>query len=155
GKPLEECDRLANLVGAGSQAIALAEGAATGAGGPLTTVIDIPLLFVLALRTIIKIGHCYGYALDQPSDRSYVLGVLLAATSDSLATRRERLVRLRQVEDWLLEETQRDLIAQELASILFQLEVFEEVPGVGAISGALLNLAFIRRADTTARREFQ
>jgi hypothetical protein len=81
--------------------------------------------------------------------------VLLAATSDSLATRRQRLVRLRQVEDWLLEETQRDIIAQELASILFQLEILEEVPGVGAISGALLNLTFIRRADTTARRAFQ
>ena len=40
-----------------------------------------------------------------------------------------------------------EIIGQELASILFQLEMFEEVPGVGAASGALLNLAWIRRVD--------
>src|SRR5262249_35919415 len=35
-KPLEECDRLAKQVGLAAQALAVAEGAATGAGGVLT-----------------------------------------------------------------------------------------------------------------------
>ncbi len=155
GKPLEACDRLADRVGRRSQAVSAAEGAATGAGGALTTLIDIPLLFVLALRTVLKIGHCYGYPLDRPEDRPYVLGVLLAATSGSLATRRERLGRLEEVEDWLLQETQQDVATQEIASLLFQFELFGELPGVGAVSGAVLNLAFIRRVDVTARRVFQ
>jgi len=50
---------------------------------------------------------------------------------------------------------QEDVIAEELASLLFQLEVFEDVPGVGAATGALFNLAFVRRVDVTARRVFQ
>ena len=39
----------------------------------LTTLIDIPLLFILSLRTILKIGHCYGYPLDQRRDRHFVV----------------------------------------------------------------------------------
>ena len=81
--------------------------------------------------------------------------MLLAATSGTLATRRERLATLREIEDKLVEQSQEDIVAEEVASFLFQLEVFEDVPGVGAVSGALLNLAFIRRVEITARRVFQ
>jgi hypothetical protein len=42
-----------------------------------------------------------------------------------------------------------------VASFVFQLEVFEDVPGVGAVSGALLNVGFMRRVEVTARRVFQ
>jgi hypothetical protein len=154
-EPLEECDRLALQVGVAAQVLATAEGAATGAGGVLTTLIDIPLLFVLSLRTILKVGHCYGYTLDHPHDRTLVLGILITATSGSLATKRQRIDQLREVKHLLVEETQEDILADEALSVLFQLEVFEEVPGIGAISGALLNLAFVRRVEITARRVFQ
>ena len=120
----------------GADVWATVEGAATGAGGVLTTVIDIPLLFILSLRTILRIGHCYGYTLDHPHDQKFVLGVLIAATSGSLATRRKRLDQLREIEHLLVEETQEEILADELLSLLFQLEIFEEVPGVGLISGA-------------------
>ena len=83
-KPLEECDALADRVERSSQSIAAVEGAATGAGGVLTTLLDIPLLFVLSLGTIRKIGHCYGYPLDRHNDRPFVLGVLIAAMAGSL-----------------------------------------------------------------------
>lgn len=154
-KPLEDCDRLAFQVSAAAQSLATVEGAATGAGGVLTTLIDIPLMFVLALRTILKVGHCYGYTLDRAEDRHFVLGVLIAASSSSLQVRRKRLEDLRQIEEMLLEETQEEIVAEELLSLLFQLEIFEDVPGVGMISGALLNLFFIRRIDRTARHVFQ
>ncbi len=153
--PLEHCDRIASRVCVGSQVWAAVEGAATGAGGVLTTLIDIPLLFILSLRTIIKIGHCYGYPLDARKDRNFVLGVLIAATSGSLATRRKRLDQLHELEHFLIHETQEEIVAEEVLSLLFQLEVFEDIPAIGAISGGLLNLAFIRRVDLTARRVFQ
>ena len=133
-KPLEECDRLAIQVIAAARTLTTAEGALTGAGGVLTTVIDIPLLFVLSLRTILRIGHCYGYSLDHPHDRTLVLGVLIAAISDSLATKRKRLDQLREIKHLLVEETQEEILADEVVSVLFQLEIFEEVPGIGAIS---------------------
>jgi hypothetical protein len=154
-RTLEACDRLAERVGVGAQAVATVEGALTGAGGALTTLLDIPLLFTLSLRTILKIGRSYGYPLDRPNDRPFVLGVLILATSSSLDVRRERLDQLRRIEDWVLEETQEEVIAEEIASFLFQLEEFEQVPGAGAISGALLNLAFLRKVDRTATHVFQ
>jgi hypothetical protein len=154
-KPLEECDRLAFRVSMLARSWSTAQGAATGAGGFITTLIDIPLLFTQSLRTILRIGHCYGYELDHPHDRTLVLGILIAATSGSLATKRQRIDQLREVKHLLVEETQEDILADEALSILFQLEIFEELPGVGVISGALLNLAFIRRIDITARRVFQ
>ena len=73
-KPLEDCDRLALQTGVFSQVFSTVQGAVTGAGGALTTLIDIPLLFILSLWTILKIGHCYGYPLDQQRDRHFVLG---------------------------------------------------------------------------------
>jgi hypothetical protein len=81
--------------------------------------------------------------------------VLITAISGSLETRRQRLDQIREIEDLLLEETQEEILAEEALTFLFQLEEFEEVPGVGAISGALLNLAFMHRLDVTARRIFQ
>jgi hypothetical protein len=154
-KPLEECDRLAEQVALAAQALAVAEGAVTGAGGMLTTLLDVPLLFILALRTIIKTGHCYGYPFHHRKGRHFALGVLIAAISGSLEVRRQRISRLRELEDLLLEETQEEIIAEELLSFLFQLEIFEEVPGVGVISGAVLNVTFMHRVDVTARRVFQ
>ncbi|MFI5454309.1 MAG: EcsC family protein [Isosphaerales bacterium] len=154
-KPLEECDGLADQVSAGSQAWATVQGAATGAGGVLTTLIDIPLLFVLSLRTIVKIGHCYGYPLEGTLERRLVLGLLITATAGTLETKHKRLEQLKELEDLVIEETQEEILSEEALSVLFQLEIFDGVPGVGVISGALLNLAFLRRVDRTAMRVFQ
>ena len=154
-RPLEECDRLAIAVGATAEAIAAVEGAATGAGGVITTLLDVPLLFVLGLTTIRKIGHCYGYPLERHKDRHFVLGVMIAAMAGSLEVRRERINRLRELEELLIEETQEDLLTEEALSFLFQLEIFAGIPGVGIISGAVLNWLFMRRVEEAARMVFQ
>src|SRR5262249_15310529 len=103
-RPLEECDGLGKQVGSSAMIVGTVEGAATGAGGVLTTLLDVPLLFVLSMRTILRIGHCYGYKLDDRRGQSYVLGVLIAAVSGSLETRRQRLHGLHEIEDLLIEE---------------------------------------------------
>ena len=154
-QPLEDCDRMAMQTGLTAQMLATAEGAATGAGGMLTTLVDVPLLILLALRTIRKIGHCYGFRLDGTQGRGFVMGTLSTAMSGSLTIRRQRFERLRDLEDMVIEETEQEIIVQEALSLLFQLEAFEEIPAVGAASGALLNLAFMRKVDVTSRRIFQ
>ena len=154
-KPLEECDALAERVELSSQTIAAVEGAATGAGGVLTTLLDIPLLYVLSVGTIRKLGHCYGYPLDRQEDRPFVLGILIAAMAGSLETRRTRINQLREIEELLIEEFQEEVVTEEFLSFLFQLEIFEDIPGVGTVSGAVLNWAFMRRVAETARMVFQ
>lgn len=154
-RSLEECDQLALGVGRTSRAIALVEGAVTGAGGIITTALDVPLLFALALRTIMRVGHCYGFRLDHQRDRRLVLGILLLGTSSSLERKQNTLCRLREIEEWLLEETQEELIGEEAVAFLFQLEIFEEVPGIDIVSGGLLNLAFMYKVEQAARFVFQ
>jgi len=80
---------------------------------------------------------------------------LITATSGTLETRHQRLEQLKQLEELLVEEAREDILSEEALSLLFQLEIFEEIPGLGALSGALLNLSLIRRVDGTARRVFQ
>jgi len=153
-KPLEECDHLALQTGRLSHVYAVAEGAATGAGGIWTTLIDIPLLFILALRTVLRTGYCYGFPLDR-RDRHFIIAVMTAAISGIPEMRRKRLDEIHELEDRLIEGVQEDLLSEELLSILFQLEIFESVPGIGAISGAVINLAFMHRVAATAHRVFQ
>ena len=63
----------------------------------------------------------------------------------TLEARRTRLHRLRELEDLLIEEIQEEIFAEEVLSFLFQLEIFEGIPGVGPLSGAVLNGLFMRR----------
>ena len=67
----------------------------------------------------------------------------------------KRLDELHDLEDLLITETQEEIVSEELLSVLFQLEVFGGIPAIGAISGAALNLAFMRRVNNTVRRVFQ
>jgi hypothetical protein len=57
---LERLDVLADGVHNWAVGVAAAEGAATGALGLAGMVADIPVVITLALRTIHKIGLCYG-----------------------------------------------------------------------------------------------
>ncbi len=152
---LETCDRLSQRVGTFAQGLATVEGALTGAGGIWTTLLDVPLLFGLCLRTIIKTGHCYGYPLDQPSDNAWILGAFAVAISNTKERRTELTERLREIEDLLLEETQEQIVIEESAALITQIEVFEDIPVFGAATGALLNFSVARKTAATAQHLFQ
>jgi hypothetical protein len=154
-KPLEVCDDLSRRVGTAAQGIATVEGVLTGAGGVISTLLDVPLLFTLCLRTIIKIGHCYGYPLDRPTDKAWVLGALAVALSATKEKRTDLMVRLREIEELLVEEVQENIVVEETASLLTQIEILEDIPVVGAVTGGLLNLSVAHRTDVTARHLFQ
>lgn len=152
---LEDCDRQSRMVGTFAQGIGTVEGAFTGAGGVWTTVLDIPLLFTLCLRTILKIGHCYGFALNQPRDKAWVLGAFAVALSSTRERRVELIAKLRDIEDLVLEQTEEQVVVEEAAALITQIEVFEDIPVFGAVTGALLNLSVVHKTDVTARRLFQ
>jgi hypothetical protein len=154
-KPMEVCDALSRRVGTLAQGTALVEGALTGAGGVWTTLLDVPLLLTLCIRTIIKTGHCYGYELDRPADKVWVMGALAVALSSTRERRTELMARLRELEHLLLEETQQNVVVEETAALLTQIEVFEDIPLFGAVTGGLLNLSTAHRTDVTARHLFQ
>src|SRR5271157_2125749 len=152
---MQVCDGLSRRVGSMGQGVATLEVTLTGAGGVWTTLLDVPLLYTVCLTTIIKTGHCYGYPLHRPTDKAWVLGVLTVALSDSRKRRTDLMVQLRTIEELLLEDFQENIIVEETASLLTQVELFEDIPIFGATGGALLNLWVAHRADLTARHLFQ
>ncbi len=135
--------------------MAVAGGAATGAGGFLTSALDVPFLLALAMRTILKVGHCYGEPLDRPEDRRLVLGVLMIAATDDPEKKRELIARLGEIEDWMVEETEEQLVADEAMEFLLQVEIFNDIPGLGAITAGVGNFTLIHNTSEAARRIFQ
>jgi hypothetical protein len=154
-KSLELSDRLADQIGLGSQAVAAVDGAVTGAGGFLFAAADVGALAVVALRAIHRLGHCYGYPLDQPQDRAYILGILMVAGIKSPTERLELLGKLQQVEHWVLAETVEALALESLSKQFIKLASLEAVPGVGAVFGSVANVVFVRQVLRTARHIFQ
>src|SRR4051794_6282458 len=94
-RTLRECDRLAATVSAPAERQAMIEGAVAGVGGVITETINVPVLLAATLRSIARIGHCYGYPLDTEIDRVYVLGILELSTVDDPGQRLELFRQLR------------------------------------------------------------
>src|SRR5271157_5774259 len=84
---LEACDRLAVTISTPAQRQAMIEGAIAGLGGAVTETLNIPVLLTAALRSIYRIGYCYGYPLDTEIDRFFVLAILELSTADEPARR--------------------------------------------------------------------
>jgi hypothetical protein len=74
--PLKECDSLAARVTMTAQRDQLVQDALRRKPSHAAMPSPIPLPLLAAVRFICRIGHCYGYVLDSPSDRQFVLGIL-------------------------------------------------------------------------------
>jgi EcsC protein family len=154
-RSLLECDELAEKRCSQANAVAVVQGAVTGLGGMVTTFVDIPLLLALSMQTVMRVGRCYGYSLKEQGDQKFVMGVLIAGSSGSLKIKRQRLGYLQVAQERVLGQTQEEMIAEELFALLFHMELFEEIPGLGAVTAGLLNLGFVRQVGQTAQRVFQ
>ncbi len=149
---LEQCDRLARSVSTRAQWFALLEGAAAGLGGAITEVGNVPVLLAAAERAIRRIGHCYGYRLETEPDRQLVLAILELSTVDDPHVRQRLLAKL-PVDGQSAPIPSPSLNGTKKA-VLDDL-VLEVVPFVGDALSTVLDYAFVRRVDVTARRVFQ
>lgn len=84
-KDLELPDKLADEVHNWAIGVAVIQGAGTGAFGLPGLAADVPAIITLALRTIHKIGACYGYECRNEIDKKFVLGVMSASGANSIA----------------------------------------------------------------------
>lgn len=150
---LEECDALASMVSARAERFAVVESAASGFGGPL---FHVPAQLIAALRSITRVGHCYGYELDDSLGHALVLDILEIATLDSFEERQQLIEKLHEAVDQheetirgsedLLHRTSRNLIAEEAVDL---------IPVVGTAVSFLFDSQFMHSVDEAARRVFQ
>jgi hypothetical protein len=162
-RPLEECDALASRVSVRSEHLALLEGvvpaaggiAIPGVGGGLTALADIPLLLTASLRAIRRVGHCYGFPLESDADRRFVLAVLELANEDGAVGRGETRLGLWNPDGPPEFSTDGKTAVDEVEASVTDDIVLDSVPFLGDLSNLVLDYAFVRRADITARRVFQ
>ena len=95
---LQDCDVAAGKARSWAIGYAVAEGTAAGAVGILSTPVDIPATIMLSLRTIRRIGACYGFAEGGEAERSFVMGILASAGASSVEERLAASLALREIQ---------------------------------------------------------
>ena len=160
---LEECDRLAATVCVRSEHLALLEAALPAIGGnavpvvgeALAAVAEVPLLLEAAIRAVRRIGHCYGFPLDSEADHRFVMAILDVANDDRPSGPEEDQLQLWSPggppEHRADGSDSPDAVEESVIEDL----PLEAIPIVGDVSNLVLDYAFVRRADITARRIFQ
>ena len=156
-RTLEECDRLAVTISTPAQRQAMMEGAIAGLGGVVTETLNVPVLLTAALRSIYRIGYCYGYPLDTEIDRLFVLAILELSTADEPARRQALFQQLKNLGTHAAngQAPAKPVSLDGVEEALFEDLAFGAVPIVGDVTSILMDYDFIRRVDTTARRVFQ
>ena len=172
---LELCDKLADNVHNWAIGMAAAEGTATGAFGILGAPVDIPAIITLAMRTIHKIGICYGYSCDTEKDQQFVRGILAASGANSMEEKLSALTALSALRNALIHQTwttmaekaaQNQLskeavlvmvrnLARQVGINITKRRAAAAVPVIGAAVGGSVNAWYIKEVGWAARRAFQ
>lgn len=173
-KSLKASDQLADEVHNWAIGIAGTEGAIAGAVGMFGIVVDIPMVLAFSLRTIHKIGLCYGYRADTKEEKDFVLGILSAAGSNSQKEKSQALLLLKSIEVIIEKQTWKAIenkasqtlgreagiiaikkLCNQLGINLTKRKALQVIPWVGGGVGAAVNADFIRDVGYAARRVYQ
>lgn len=174
-KDLALSDKLADTNHNWAIGFAATEGAATGACGILSAPIDIPATITLALRTIHKIGLCYGYESVTKEDKEFVLSVLAASGANTVEEKVAALAVLKNIEVILAKQTWKSMaakaaenrlgkeaavigiknLAKQLGINITKRKALASIPAIGALVGCSVNGWYIKEVGWAARRAFQ
>lgn len=174
-KDLKLSDTLANEVHNWAIGLAAAEGVGSGFWGFLGLAVDIPFIITFALRTIHKIGLCYGYQTHDEKDRDFILALLSVAGANTFNEKAEAVKILRAIDILIAKQTIKTVyekaVLQQLSkeTVLISLEklsgqlglniterkILQTIPAIGAAVGGSVNGWFLNDVAWAARRGFQ
>lgn len=174
-KDLQISDKLANNVHNWALPIAGTEGGICGAIGLPGMVADIPAIITFALRTIHKIGLCYGYKSTTQEDIQFVYAIMSAAGANTMEEKNIALLTLKQLNVILTKQTWKKMaekaaqnkmtneaflitikgLAKQLGINITKNGAKKAIPIIGGGVGAAMNVAFIQDISWAARRCFQ
>lgn len=168
-------DRLADTVHNWAIGIGTLEGAGTGIFGLPGMAVDVPAIITLALRTIHKIGVCYGFEAKAASDNDFVYGIMSASSANSVEEKVAALAALRSIQVTIAKTTWKKMaekaaqsqmskegailalknLAKQLGVNLTKRKALNAIPGIGAAIGGSVNGWYIKEVGWAARRAFQ
>ncbi|MFC6332028.1 EcsC family protein [Paenibacillus septentrionalis] len=150
-RELEPADEEAKELFSQYQKIAVAEGAGTGAGGIMLSMVDFPALIAIKMKYLFELAHVYGYDTKQFSERVFILKVFQMTFSGPES--RSKL--LSSIKHWHLEKEQwlsdteyyRDMDWEtfqiEYRDTLDFKKMLQMLPGIGALAGAWANYTIL------------
>ncbi len=174
-KNLALSDRLANEIHNWAIGVAVAEGAGAGVFGLPGMAADVPIIITLALRTIHKIGICYGFQCSSELEQKFILGVMSASGANSINEKVAALAALKSVETTIAKVTWKKMaekaaesqlskeaavltvknLAKQLGINLTKRKALAAIPFIGAAIGGSVNGWYIKEVGWAARRAFQ
>lgn len=173
---LDICDGLMRTEQRRATAMAGVGGAAFGIAGALGMVADVPTLIALALRTIHRVGLCYGEDLRRPQHRKLAIGIFALASANSLEEKRTAVTALRDFSPAMLgsaawrdgveRAAERELakeaavfslqnLAGKLGINLGQRKAAGVFPLIGAVVGGSVNAWYLYDVAQVSRYVFQ
>lgn len=174
-KDLSLSHRLADEVHNWAIGVAVVEGTATGTFGILGAPVDVPAIITVAMRTIHKVGLCYGYECESEADRQFVLGILAASGANSIEEKVAALTTLRALEVFIARQTWKSMaekaaqsqlskeaaiigiknLARQLGINITKRRALAAIPAIGALIGGSVNGWYVKDVGWAARRAFQ
>lgn len=174
-KDLELSDRMADTVHNWAIGLAVAEGGGTGLLGLPGMAADIPTIITIALRTIHKVGICYGYEPKTEEDKNFVYGIMAASGANSVVEKITALTYLRTIEVTLTKQTWKKMaeiasqraisneaalltiknLAKQLGINITKRKALASIPFIGAAIGGTVNGWYIKEVGWAARHAFQ
>jgi uncharacterized protein (DUF697 family) len=125
------------------------EGAGTGAGGILLGLADFPLLLGIKMRFLFEVGAIYGFQTSEENERLFILHVFQLAFSSE--TQKEHLLEI--IENWDTKSVSQidwRTWQQEYRDYIDLVKLFQLVPGIGAVVGAMANYHLLDHLGETA-----
>lgn len=168
---LERCDSLAKGEMRRAMGIGGVGGAAFGVFGAVGLVGDVPTLLTLTMRTIHRIGLCYGEDIG----RDFVIGVFALASANTREEKSEAIAALRSDIEGLQQSAARDgleraaerqlakdaavfslqTLSQRLGVQLGKRKAASAVPILGAVVGGAVNAWYLHDVAQVAQYVFQ
>lgn len=152
-KPVGECDTVADGVHNWSMGAAAAVGA-WDLAGPLGIAPALASMFTLALRTIKKIGACYGFDTSTSQEELIALEILFAATS---TYHRDKVLALKAIR---MNEASADKtrvvaaisqLSNPISANLIRRRALAGIPALGAVVGSSVNAWLLKDIGWAAR----
>lgn len=173
-QPLELCDRLARTVGRRAATLGGATGAVFGVAGAAGLVADIPTLLTLALRTVHRIGFCYGEPAAAEDERRVGIAIFALVSANSADEKLAALAALRTGaaaldaawRDGVERVAERELakeatvyslqnLARAIGVNLGKRKAAGSIPVLGAAVGGAVNAWYLTDVAQAARYVFQ
>lgn len=138
------------------QKIAVAEGAATGAGGILMGLADFPAFLAIKMNFLFELAHIYGYDTKKYSERLFILYIFQLAFSSSDVRRQTYKIikhwneKIYDLDGPSLSEPKWQTFQQEYRDSIDFRKMLQMLPGIGAVVGAWANNSLTKTLGKTA-----